>query len=75
MSTMGYCYHSLNMYLEMKEETDDMKRSVKMLFGLALGLTIGSMCSIELGIMALPLCGCVGMAIGLILGTNNKEDK
>ena len=60
---------------EMKEETDDMKRSVKMLFGLALGLTIGSMCSIELGIMALPLCGCVGMAIGLILGTNNKEDK
>ncbi|MFR2034173.1 MAG: hypothetical protein ACLS3P_08905 [Agathobacter sp.] len=52
-----------------------MKRSVKMLFGLALGLTIGSMCSIELGIMALPLCGCVGMAIGLILGTNNKEDK
>lgn len=59
----------------MKEETDDMKRSVKMLFGLALGLTIGSMCSIELGIMALPLCGCVGMAIGLILGTNNKEDK
>ena len=51
MSTMAYCYHSLNMYLEMKEETDDMKRSVKMLFGLALGLTIGSMCSIELGIM------------------------
>lgn len=49
MSTMAYCYHSLNMYLEMKEETDDMKRSVKMLFGLALGLTIGSMCSIELG--------------------------
>ena len=26
MSTMAYCYHSLNMYLEMKEETDDMKR-------------------------------------------------
>ena len=37
MSTMAYCYHSLNMYLEMKEETDDMKRSVKMLFGLAFG--------------------------------------
>ena len=38
-----------------------MKRSVKMLFGLAGGLAIGILFSMEFGIMALPLCGCVGM--------------
>lgn len=51
-----------------------MKRSVKMLFGLAGGLAIGTLFSMEFGIMALPLCGCVGMTFGLILGSNTKKD-
>lgn len=51
-----------------------MKRSVKMLFGLAIGLAIGTLCSMKFGIMALPLCGCVGMAFGLILDSNIKKD-
>ena len=51
-----------------------MKRSVKMLFGLAGGLALGILFSMEFGIMALPLCGCVGMTFGLILGSNTKKD-
>lgn len=51
-----------------------MKRSVKMLFGLAVGLAIGTLCSREFGIMAFPLCGCVGMSFGLILSSNTKKD-
>lgn len=51
-----------------------MKSSVKMLFGLAIGLAIGELCSIKLGMMALPLCGCVGMIFGLIWGANSKKE-
>ena len=50
-----------------------MKRSVKMLFGLAGGLAIGILFSMEFGIMALSLCGCVGMTFGLIFGSNTKK--
>lgn len=53
---------------------DDMKSSVKMLFGLAVGLAIGALGSVEFGIMALPLCGCIGMGFGLILSSNTKKD-
>ena len=53
---------------------DNMKSSVKMLFGLAAGLAIGTLCSMKFGIMALPLCGCVGMSFGLILSSNTKKD-
>ena len=51
-----------------------MKSSVKMLLGLALGMVIGLLCSMKFGIMALPLCGCVGMGFGLILSSNTKKD-
>lgn len=51
-----------------------MRSSVKMLFGLALGMAVGALGSIKFGIMALPLCGCVGMGFGLILSSNTKKD-
>lgn len=50
-----------------------MKSSVKMLFGLAVGLAIGTLCSMKFGIMELSLCGCAGMAFGLILSSKIKK--
>ncbi len=51
-----------------------MNKSVKMLFGLALGLTLGALVSIKMGILVLPLFGCFGMACGMILGSSKKKD-
>ncbi len=51
-----------------------MNKSVKMLFGLALGLTLGALASIKMGILVLPLFGCFGMACGMIFGSSNKKD-
>ena len=57
-----------------KRGDGNMKSSVEMLLGLALGMVIGLLCSMKFGIMALPLCGCVGMGFGLILSSNTKKD-